>query len=144
MDVSLTAGVLTQRSESVFAILGTDAAGYEFNAAVSSGYILKLFNAPPAGTAANQTDKSLQDTWYINDTNTAIHIPVGQWVTITADVDTTAGTAYVTISQGDTELYSGSVVINGSGELYGLQLLRGRGVGTMSVDSIAVTVDEAE
>lgn len=139
LETSLTAGVLTQRSESVFAILGTDAAGYTGNAAVTSGYILKLRNVPPAGTAANQTNTTLQDKWYINDTETVVTIPVGTWVKITANVDTAAGTVAVVIAdaQGNA-LYNGTVNINGSGELYGLQILRGRGIGTASVDSITV------
>ena len=141
-DVSLTAGVLAQRSESAFAILGSDAA-YKDNTTVTSGYILKLYNTPPSSSTANTNDYSQQDVWYINDTNTTVKIPVGQWVNIKADVDTTAGTADVTISQNDTVLFEGTVDINGSGELNGLYLLRGRGVGTMSVDTIAVTVDEA-
>lgn len=144
MDVSLTAGILAQRSVSVFAILGADASGHTANGEVTSGYILKLMNKPPSTTTGNTNDASLQDTWYINDTSTTVKIPVGEWVTITAEVDTAAGSANVTISKADgTELFADTVSINGSGELYGLQMLRGRGVGTMSVDTIAVTVDEA-
>ena len=144
MDVSLTAGILAQRSVSVFAILGADASGHTANDEVTSGYILKLKNTPPSTSAMNTNDASLQDTWYINDTSTTVKIPVGEWVTITAEVDTAAGSANVTISKADkTELFADTVSINGSGELYGLQMLRGRGIGTMSVDTIAVTIDEA-
>lgn len=140
LDTALTAGVITQRSESAFAILGTDAAGYTANSAVSSGYILKLKNVPPVGTAANQTDKSLQDQWYINDSDTAVTIPVGTWVHIKAGVDTEAGTVTVTITNRETGalLYKGVSEINGTGTLAGLQLLRGRGVGTASVDNVTV------
>lgn len=140
VDTSLTAGVLTRRSESAFTILGKDASGYEKNAAVSSGYILKLKNVPPAGTKENQVDKSQQDKWEINDSGKYVTIPVGTWVNITADVDTTAKTAKVTIKKEDgTVLYEDTVNINGNGSLYGLQILRGRGVGTAAVDNIKVT-----
>lgn len=146
VDTSLTAGVLTQRSESAFAILGTDAEGYTANSAVTKGYILKLYNQPPAGASANQTDTSLQDTWKINDTEQTVKIPVNTWVTIKADVDTNAGKANVTISRIDNgaELFAGEVAINGNGALSGLQILRGRGVGTASVDNIKVQMNESE
>ena len=144
VDTKLTAGVLTQRSQSVFAILGTDATKYNGNEAVTGGYILKLFNQPPQGTAHSQVNKENQTKWYINDTDTYVDIPVDTWVTITADVDTDAGKALVTIMQDSTELYKGTVTINGCGELMGLQVLRGRGIGTASVDNIKVTTEAAE
>ena len=66
LDTALTAGVLTQRSISVLAILGTDAVDYRQNKEVSSGYILKLRNVPPDGEVANVIDKSKHDQRYIN------------------------------------------------------------------------------
>ena len=149
VDASMTAGVLTQRSSSAFAILGTDAQGVGTdgavtNSAVTSGYIVKLVNTPPKGTKANQTDTSNQTKWQLNDTDTYVDIPVATWVTIKAEVDTTAKTAVVTITNCDdgTVYYSGTVQISGSGSLGGVQILRGRGIGTMSVDTIAVKKSE--
>ncbi|MFQ9933933.1 MAG: lipocalin-like domain-containing protein, partial [Lachnospiraceae bacterium] len=146
LETALTAGILTQRSESVIAILGTDAQNYNANSAVSSGYILKLKNVPPEGGAANLADPSRQTKWEINDSGTEIDIPVGEWVAITADVDTNAKTAAVTITKKSdgTEIYSGTVNINGTGELLGIQLLRGRGVGTVSLDTVTVKSVEDE
>lgn len=140
LDTKLTAGVLTQRSNSGFAILGSDAAGHTGNSMVTSGYILKLENVPPQGTGANQTNTSLQDQWTINDSNTVVTIPVGEWVNINAEVDTTTKKAVITIKDAtDKVLYNGTVDITGTGTLGGLQMLRGRGIGTVSVDTIKVT-----
>lgn len=140
VDTAMTAGILAQRSESVFAILGTDAKGYKENAAVSDGYILKLRNVPPSTSAVNTSDASVQNVWYINDTEETVKIPVGTWVTITANVDTTAKKAEVIIQTEDGEsLYHDTVTIKSSGSLRGLQLLRGRGVGTFSIDNIKVS-----
>lgn len=90
-----------------------------------------------------QTDRVQRFIWYINDTDTTVKIPVGEWVNIKADVDANAGKANVTISKKDgAVLYTGEIAINGAGKLYGLHVLRGRGVGTVSIDSI--TVKKAE
>lgn len=140
LDTALTAGVLTQRSISVLAILGTDAVDYRQNKEVSSGYILKLRNVPPDGEVANVIDKSKQDQWYINDSDIAVTIPVGTWVHIKAEVNTEKGTVTATITNRQTReiIYTGTCKINGSGTLAGLQLLRGRGTGTASIDNITV------
>ncbi|MFG6377932.1 MAG: family 43 glycosylhydrolase [Lachnospiraceae bacterium] len=140
LDTALTAGVLTQRSISVLAILGTDAVDYRQNKDVSSGYILKLRNVPPDGEVANVIDKSKQDQWYINDSDIAVTIPVGTWVHIKAEVNTEKGTVTATITNRQTReiIYTGTCKINGSGTLVGLQLLRGRGTGTASIDNITV------
>ena len=141
VDTALTAGVLAQRSVSTFAITGTDTAHAQ-NADITAGYILKLTNTPPSTSTANTADYSKQDKWVINDANsTEVTIPVGTWVTITADVDTTVGKAYVTIVNADDNsvvYYEGVVLIDGTGELGGIDVLVGRGVGKYSVDSIAV------
>lgn len=149
LDTSLTAGVLTQRSVSEFAILGTDAKNYTGNDDIASGYILKLKNEPPTGSAANQSDYSNQTKWYINDSTETVTIPVGTWVHIKVSVDTETGTAVLTITNNTTNkvIYTGNVEMNGTGTLAGLYLLRGRGVGTASVDNIAVHIhdwDEGE
>ncbi len=61
-------------------------------------------------------------------------------MTVKAQVDTTVGKAKVTISKADgTSLFDEVVDINGGGKLSGLQILRGRGVGTASVDTIKVS-----
>ena len=146
MDVALTAGVLAQRSVSSFAIVGTDATyNSKGNTDIEANYILKLINTAPTDSAANTSDYSKQDKWIINDADsTEITIPVGTWVTITADVNTTAGTAKVTIVnvEDGTEYYNGTVIINGTGELGGVHLFVGRGVGTILLDSIGVKLSE--
>lgn len=141
IDTALTAGVLTQRSESGFTIYGSDGKNYNNNAIVSEGYILKLFNKPPEGTKANQSDSSNQTKWTINDSSEVVDIPVGEWVNITAEVDTTVGGANIVIKKcsDNSVLYSGVVTINGTGTLQGIQVLRGRGVGTASIDNIKLS-----
>ncbi len=148
VDATLTAGVLAQRSVSTFAISGTDIARVT-NGDITGGYIVKLTNQPPSTSAANTNDYSKQNKWTINDANnTEVTIPVGAWVNITADVDTNEGKAYVVITDGtdsETVYYEGVVLINGSGELGGLDVLVGRGVGKYDVDSITVELlDEVE
>ncbi len=144
LDTSLTAGVLTQRSVSEFSILGTDATDYKGDNAVSSGYILKLKNEPPAGTAANQNNYTNQTKWYINDSDETVTIPVGTWVHIKASVNTEDKTVAFTITNNTTNevIYNGTAEINGTGTLAGLYLLRGRGVGTASIDNIAVHIHD--
>lgn len=145
VDVALTAGILTQRSMSGFAILGKDASGHTGNSIVSSGYILKLVNQPPVGTKPNQSDKSLQNIWKINDTDETVEIPVGEWVTIKVQVNTSTGKALLTItnrSTGAAICENKEITTNGTGTLGGLQFLRGRGVGAGSVDTIKVTAVE--
>lgn len=140
LDTALTAGILTQRSISVLAILGTDAVNYQQNNEVSSGYILKFKNVPPDGETANVADISKQNQWYINDSDIAVTIPVGTWVHIKAEVNTEKGTVTTTITNRQTAeiIYTGTCEVNGSGTLAGLQLLRGRGIGTASIDNITV------
>ncbi len=133
VDVQLTAGTVGNRSISTFAIMGTDASGYTNSADITSGYILKL---------GGQTYQTGDDAtaWVINDdTSNVVYIPAGAWVNITAMVDTEAGTAYILITDESTTYYSGTVIINGSGTLGGLFILRGRGYGTASVDNIYVS-----
>lgn len=145
VDVSLTAGVLTQRSETGFAIMGKDASGYTGNSTLTGGYILKLVNRPPEGTAANQTNTSLQNVWKINDTDETVEIPVGEWVTIKVQVDTETGKALLTITNratGAVICENKQITINGSGTLGGLQFVRGRGIGEGSVDTIKVTASK--
>lgn len=140
LDAALTAGILTQRSVSELAILGTDAI-YSANGVVSSGYILKLTNEPPEGTAANQANDTQQDQWIINDSDTVITIPVGAWVHILAEVNTAEGNVSITVTNNETgEVICENIVveISGTGTVGGLYLLNGRGIGTSAVDNIAV------
>ena len=145
LETSLTAGILTQRSESGIAILGTDADGYKVNnknamELASSGYILKLFNKPPEGTGPNQGNNTNQTKWTVNDSDVVIDIPVGAWVRIDLDVNTTTGKAQLVItdSSNGTVYYSGEININGKGQIGAIQMIRGRGVGTISLDGIKV------
>ena len=140
MDVALTAGIIGQRSESGFAILGTDAVGHDANSMVTSGYILKLTNTPPADAEAKVDNASNQNNWIVNDSDKTATIPAGTWVTITAEVDTSAKTAIVKIvnASDGTVYFEDTVTINGNGIAGGVQLLRGRGIGTMSIDTITV------
>ncbi|MCD8120098.1 MAG: glycoside hydrolase family 43 protein, partial [Lachnospiraceae bacterium] len=133
VDVQLTAGQSGSSTTSNFAIMGTDASGYTSHTTggISSGYILKLSNNYPADSST---------VWTINDdSDTTVTIPAATWVTITADVDTDAGTAAVTIiGEDDTVYFSGTVSISGTGTLAGICVLRGRGYGTVSIDNIKV------
>ena len=139
VDVQLTAGQSGTSTTSNFAIMGTDASGYTSHTTggISSGYILKLENNySTSGTSNGSTE------WVINgDDSNTITIPSGSWVTITADVNTDEGTAYVVIKDDDTTYYAGTVEIDGTGTLGGIAILRGRGYGTVSVDNIKVYQD---
>jgi len=59
-------------------------------------------------------------------------------VHIKATVDKSAGTALVTIPNGSTVLYTGTVSVSGTGTLKGLYVLSGRGNGLTKVDNIKV------
>jgi len=132
VDVALRSGNVSGRSQSQFVLTGTDtAATSSNNSGVSSGYILKL-STPDLTSNANTT------TWYINDTSESITIPSAEWVHIKAVVDKAAGTALVTITNGSTVLYTGTVSVNGTGALNGLYVLSGRGNGLTKVDNIKV------
>ena len=53
-------------------------------------------------------------------------------------VDTTAKTVHLTIvdSASNTSYFDGAITPTGAADFAGIQLLRGRGVGTMSIDNI--------
>lgn len=128
-DVKLTPGNVTNRSVSQFAITttGTDAKAAN-NGGITAGYLVKL----SAGPSSN--------VYTINDSSETVTIPSNKWVTVKATV-TTGNTVALTITNQSTGevLYNKNVTANASTELAGLYLLRGRGTGTASVDTIRVT-----
>ena len=128
-DVKLTPGNVANRSLAQFAITttGTDAAANN-NSGISKGYLVKLSADPNS------------NVYTINDGSATVTIPSDTWVTIKAVV-TTDNNVVLTITNQTTNavLFSGNVTANGSSELNGLYLLRGRGTGTASVDTIRVT-----
>ncbi len=138
MDVKLTAGIMSNRSQSGFAIFSSDASGYDANSPVTGGYLLKLTNEPPADASGNKDNNSNQSKWVLNDGSEIIDIPVDTWVTITMEVNSDTNTAHLSIVNCDTGVsyYDGDVNTKGAGDFAGIQMLRGRGVGTMSIDNI--------
>ena len=79
------------------------------------------------------------NVYTINDSDATVTIASNTWVTVKAVV-TTGNTVALTITdQNGTVLYNGNVTANGSTELDGLYMLRGRGVGAAAVDTIKVS-----
>ena len=140
LDVKLTAGVLSNRSQSAFMILSEDAKDYNVNAAATGGYILKLTNEPPADASGNKDNYTNQTKWILNDGVATVDIPAGEWITITAEVDSDANTATIFIRSytSGAIYYEGTVQTTGAGNFAGIQMLRGRGIGTMAIDTITV------
>lgn len=128
-DIKITPGNIAKRSASQFVITttGTDATAKNNNG-VTAGYLVKL------AASANS------NVYTINDNSKAtVTIASDTWVTVKAVV-TTGNTVALTITdQNGTVLYSGNVTANGSTELDGLYMLRGRGVGAAAVDTIKVS-----
>lgn len=128
-DIKITPGNIANRSASQFVITttGTDATAKNNNG-VTAGYLVKL------AASANS------NVYTINDNSKAtVTIASDTWVTVKAVV-TTGNTVALTITdQNGTVLYSGNVTANGSTELDGLYMLRGRGVGAAAVDTIKVS-----
>ena len=127
-DIKITPGNIANRSASQFVITttGTDATAKNNNG-VTAGYLVKL------AASANS------NVYTINDSDATVTIASDTWVTVKAVV-TTGNTVALTITdQNGTVLYSGNVTANGSTELDGLYMLRGRGVGAAAVDTIKVS-----
>ena len=128
-DIKITPGNIANRSASQFVITttGTDATAKNNNG-VTAGYLVKL------AASANS------NVYTINDNSKAtVTIASDTWVTVKAVV-TTGNTVALTITdQNGTVLYNGNVTANGSTELDGLYMLRGRGVGAAAVDTIKVS-----
>lgn len=128
-EVKLTPGNVANRSLAQFAIAttGTDAAAGN-NSGITKGYLVKLSAGPNS------------NVYTINDGSETVTIPSDTWVTIKAAVTTDNKVALTITNQAtNAVLYSGNVTANGSAELKGLYLLRGRGAGTASVDTVRVT-----
>ncbi len=138
MDVKLTAGIMSNRSQSAFVVLSSDAKDYDTNGAATGGYLLKLTNQPPADANGNNDNKTNQTKWKLNDTEDVVDIPVDTWVTMTLVVDTEAKTVHLTIvdCENGTSYFDGDITPTGAVDFAGIQMLRGRGVGTMSIDNI--------
>ena len=127
-DIKITPGNIANRSASQFVITttGTDATAKNNNG-VTAGYLVKL------AASANS------NVYTINDSDATVTIASNTWVTVKAVV-TTGNTVALTITdQNGTVLYNGNVTANGSTELDGLYMLRGRGVGAAAVDTIKVS-----
>lgn len=137
-DVKMTAGIMSNRSQSGFVVLSSDSKGYDANSVATGGYLLKLTNQPPADANGNNDNKTNQTKWMINDTDTVADIPVDTWVTMTLVVDSNAKTVHLTITDcaNGTSYFDGDITPSGACDFAGFQMLRGRGVGKMSIDSI--------
>ena len=137
-DAKLTAGTMSNRSQSAFVVLSSDSKGYDANAVATGGYLLKLTNEPPADANGNNENKSNQTKWKLNDTEEVIDIPVDTWVTMTLEVDSASKTVRLVITDCKlgTTYFDNNITPAGACDFAGFQMLRGRGVGTMSIDSI--------
>ncbi len=126
-DLKLTAGSGNNPQESQFAVTTVNRAYTDnnMNNGIANGYLFKL-------SANNST------TWTINNGATVV-IPKATWVHITAEVDTDAGTTKLTIANGDTILYTGTVSAVGAGTLDGMYIRGGRYNSVTCVDTIAIT-----
>ncbi len=129
-DTKLTAGNIIDRSEAALVIGSSDAAGYKSNSVATGGYVVKLFNNYTANGAT---------TWVLNDTE-EVSIPSNTWIHVKAVVDSANGQVEITITNSvdGTEIYSGTVATSGAGDMSVIQILRGRGAGTASLDNITV------
>lgn len=95
------------------------------NDGIGSGYLFKL------SAEASST------TWAVNGKDT-FESPAGQWIHVNVIADTDTGIVTLTITNGDTELYSGVVEMNGAGKLRGFYIRGGRYQSVTSVDNVTV------
>lgn len=123
-DVQLTAGS-NQTSQFAVTTAGMAYTGKNQNNGIESGYVFKM-TSTVGGTV-----------WTLSNGDT-VDIPKATWVHMSVDADTSAGTAKLTITNGDTVLYTGTVTMNNSGKLQGLYVLNGRYSSITAVDNIAV------
>lgn len=123
-DLALTAG---DNQATEFAVTTENMAYLNnvINDGIGSGYLFKL-SANPSST-----------TWAVNDGDT-FEIAAGQWIHINAIADTDTGLVTLTITNGDTELYSGNVEMNGAGKLRGFYIRGGRYRSVTCVDNVTV------
>ncbi len=123
-DLALTAG---DNQATEFAVT-TEKMAYlnnVINDGIGGGYLFKL--------SANASST----TWAINDGDT-FEIAAGQWIHINAIADTDTGLVTLTITNGDTELYSGNVEMNGAGKLRGFYIRGGRYHSVTCVDNVTI------
>lgn len=126
MDVVLKAG---NNQSGAFSIISTDASNGINDEA--NAYLLKLANSP------NST------TWTINGTENTVVIPAEEWVHIKVVVGSDAASADLTITNGETQLYSGNVGVVGNGALKGIHVRSGRYNGVTKIDNVRVyTADQ--
>ena len=123
-DVQLTAGS-NQTSQFAVTTAGMAYTGKNQNNGIESGYVFKM-TSTVGGTV-----------WTLSNGDT-VDIPKATWVHMSVDADTSAGTAKLTITNGDTVLYTGTVTMNNAGKLQGLYVLNGRYSSITAVDNIAV------
>ncbi len=95
------------------------------NDGIGSGYLFKL------SAEASST------TWAVNGKDT-FEAAAGQWIHVNVIADTDTGIVTLTITNGDTELYSGVVEMNGVGKLRGFYIRGGRYQSVTSVDNVTV------
>lgn len=123
-DVQLTTGS-NQTSQFAVTTAGMAYTGKNQNNGIESGYVFKM-TSTVGGTV-----------WTLSNGDT-VDIPKATWVHMSVDADTSAGTAKLTITNGDTVLYTGTVTMNNAGKLQGLYVLNGRYSSITAVDNIAV------
>ncbi len=114
--------------ENQFAVKGTDFAA-TVNSSANSGYLLKL---------ANGEKNSVK--YKVNDTDTTVTIPSGEWCHYKLYVDKTFGMVSLTITGSATGTIAEELIVssNGTGNVAGLYMLGGRYNGAFSVDNIIV------
>ncbi len=123
-DLALTAGdnqttEFAATTENIFYSNGV------INDGIESGYLFKI------------SGDALSTTWTINDKDT-FDVEAGKWIHVNALVDTDAETVALTITDGDTELYSGTVSMNDAGALQGFYIRGGRYNSVTAVDNVTI------
>lgn len=119
-DVALTAG---NNQETALSVIN-DAATNGIND-TANNYIFQLF------AAASST------TWTINGTDQSVVIPAGTWVHVKLTVGTDDNVGVV-ITNGDTELYNGTVAAVGGTSVKGIHLRSGRYNAVTLLDNVKV------
>ena len=128
LDLAVNSGVEANRSQSQIMLTstGTDAA-YNNNNGATRGYVLKLSTGPSS------------TEWTINDSDEKVVISKDTWVHIKTYVHKDGkADVIITNKASGTELYNGTVAVNGDGSLTGLYILSGRNSGLTKIDNIAV------
>ncbi len=131
-DLAITSGNVVNRSASQFALVTSSVSDLVGNNnGITDNYLLKLSTKTNANGSCT--------TYLINDSSEEVEIPANTWVHITLVVNSNSNTVSLTISNGDTNLYSGNVAISGSQtRVTGMYILSGRGNGLTKVDNIKI------